>query len=1318
MAARLTEPFAPGADSLDLTLTATGDPRVADVAAYDPSFAQHRARFEHQPNPLYLLVITADVALDTQVTLDSGPPAHSVVVNVAGGTFAGASFVIPRDATAAGARLLHVHVSSGSVGAGAADLVGISVLLGTTARLLWVMGWERDQLRGHLANVVAQRHIPRATGRSLDYIGSDLRIARFPPLPYPYDSDTVALYHLDDTPDAGQPEVDNVEDIVARYQSPGHAGTNISRLAQSGVPGRFGRAFAFRDPNAEIRIPFATGMSLGPTDSLTVECFVKPDAGAADGHVLARHPDPANPAQAGWALSVGTFGRGISSNVRFLVSDGTRSVVLFADMSLTADRFHHLAGVVDRAHQVLMLYVDGVNVATQPTGSLGSIATAVAEPFRIGRAGSAAFQGLVDEVRLSGVARQTFHPVLGEDDEVYRRRLAIFRHWNLPTPANLESTLNAVAGPIAGQSNGIVVNDTNSTLTVGDLALSINPVLLLPGESISATGDRQATENDASGAPDDTTFDIDFLVTNTDARLTFAPPPSRTLARGELPPDAHKMQVVVKRGLAQLLGSIQAGLRVESGFDPRAADLRRVGRAVVLSHSALDPGTLAASAHVAGFDFVALRADGVYASCRAGDYLDIVATALTATAIHSFDGLSGQTLTLTVDPPFPKGTDYRWSTIPCGAGRGCFVTTTGMVTTCEAEATSPSVTLRLTSPGPLAVKVESSLHGLNAAGNRTLQVGIDQLADHSTIGADGSLGVAESVAGALQPDDFFDPAYLVAHNASVGVDYGTDVNHHRMQNTVADRLDELVTLLRGVNGNLQVLSAYTPGAADLTRVGRGLTLSHQTLAGGPLAALAFAAGFTFVHREGGQVFVRQAAGELLKIVGPTAIGEGSDTPQPLRVSPRANPQGVALGPSSVFVANAGSDTLTELDPVSGQVRRTFKVGWSPVAAVVNPTGSRAYTADALGNTVSVIDLTAGSIAATIPVGATPSSLAHHPTLPRLYVACRDANSVQVIDTGALSVTTTLTVASAPRSLALRPDGAEVWIARDTADRLDLAPTAAFTAANVNTITLAGGPTSIAFLPDSSRAYVTLRRAARLALVTTATHAVSSTPAVGTAPAAVAIAPDGLTLFVTDQSIASPPTPEVLMLNADGTMRASVHVQDPGTLAVSATTAYVASGTGNAIHVIDIAERGIANTFQLGSGLGERLSWVVRLGPSAQASLSSTTAPQVTVHADRAGQVIVLAVYTLTDHNAPYTFTVQLNPNLIQARPDVVIPKDQYDLIMNILNTLRPAGVEVITRPIRERVIEVRTGLLNAFPDYTYPNYRVRGPTLRRPTNGG
>lgn len=1351
MAARLTEPFAPGADMLWLSLTPTANPAVGLVSAYD--FAEHEARFEHRAIPFYVLVAQQDVVADVAVSVDYGPAPGgsvapgSVTIAVPAGALAGASFALsgghlgPGGTSGAGVppgtgvRLLQVRSAPPS--ASVPDAWRLLVLLGMTARVLWVIGVERDQIRRQLQRVVAQRLLGTASGRSLDYHGSDLGVPRFPPLPYPFDPSTIALYHLDDQPAAGQPEVDQVEDIISRYTPPGNPGTNVGRHAQSRIPGRFGAAFAFRDPNAEIRITSLSGMPVGAADSFTVECFVKPDAGAADGHVLAKHADPANAALAGWALSVGAFGRGIPANPRFLVSDGAHPKILFADQSVSADRFHHLAGVVDRAAGQAWLYLDGVVVASAPIADLGAVTNA--EPVQIGRAGSAAFAGLIDEARLSSVARAAFHPVLGEDDDSYRKRLVIFRRWTLPTRANLQELLNEVVGSIAGPSGPvaqpIVVDDTDSTLVVGALPIAVRPVELKSGESISAAGDRRAAEADVCGTAEaETTFDPIFLLSNHDPRLTFASAPARVLNRGEAPPDPRKMQVVLQRRLAAFLDQLGAtsGLRVESGFDPRALDLRAVGRAVLLTHETLTLGQLAARANRAGFDFVQYRSDlnQVYASCAPGDYLEIlVGSGGTATPANGFDVFPGQTLVLGIQPTLPADASYRWITIAAGAGRGGFLVTTNGVTSLQPTATGASVTLQATTPGSLVVKVEAARYQKTASGTATYAVGLSALADGQTIADDGRTGVDESIASPPEPGDFFGASYrfasyLITYDAA-GIDFGTDPNRRRMQSSVAARLDRLRTFLPGTPGNLQVLSAYTPGTADISGVGRGLTLGHTTLTPDQLGALAHAAGFTFVRRQGNQILIRQAPSDLVTVSGNATIDEGGSSA--LTVSPRSRPHGIAIGASAAYVVSSGTDTLSEVDPPTGAVRRAFKVGWNPVAVALSPDGARAYTADQRGNTVTPIDRAGGNVLPSIPVPAGPVALAHHPTQARLYVACRDANEVAVIDTNAGTVVGTVKVGTPPPAgappvgLAVRPDGAEVWVALDTSPQLAVLTTAPF--APSATIALPGPPAAVAFLPDGSRAYATVPSTGQVVVIAVATRTIQAQPHPGAAPTAIAVAPDGSAVFVGDEQGGTQASPVLLVLDPDGTAKLNptgtaklaVHVQaGPLTVAADSARVYVANQGADTVSVVDVAEGGLANTWSLGTGLGERLSWTTRLDATAKASLDRTTGPAVTLSATRAGQALVRAVYLNDDHNAPYTFAVRLTPTL-EADPSVVIRKDQYDGLMNVLNAFHPIGVEVITRQIRERVIEVREASLNAFPDYTYPNFRSRAPKLRRPS---
>jgi YVTN family beta-propeller protein len=1318
MARLLPPPFERGADNLRLDLTPVSAAQAL-VPAYD--FSDHLARFNRPPQPRYLLVAIEDVAAETTALLDyqvlqpgGAPPVAGVSqpLVVPAGSLAGSSFVIdlaPNEGP--DTRLQRLRIDPPAPGGQASAAWRVSAVLGNLARLLWVTGWEADHIRRQMEHVKAQRSLAVSTGLSLDLSGYDLGIPRFPPLPYAFDDDTIALYHLDD------PLLPTfaVEDLTTRYGLAGHPGVNTGGLAAPGAPGRFGSAFAFRDPNAEIVVAGSPDFALSAANSFTAECFVKPDTAATvEGGILVKHADPANPALPGWALSTGEFGRGLPGNVRFLVGDGAAVRELFVDESLPTTAFSHLAGVIDRPAGEARLYLNGVLRASASLSGL--VAFTNAEPVRIGRFPGFPFQGTVDEVRFSRLARLNFDPIFGENDVSYRKRLRIFERWTLPTPANLLAALNGAVGAINLDLQPLVMNDIDSTLVRASLPATIFPVALLPGECIDGLGRRPTQEASASGtAAADPTFSPAYLVNHLDpARVVYFPAPLRTLAAGELPPDTHQMQVGTEARLNALLDLLSASgaggqLQILSGFDPRAFDLRSVGRGLLLAHSAIGLGQLSAWAYRAGFAYVCRNPTlgGVYVSTPPGEYLAVVTAGGTATGAGGADLHIGETLDLTVRPALGAGALYRWLVIPCGKGRAAFTT----------RADRPTVTLQAIAPGKLAVKVEVTLGRRILSGARTFRVGLVELANGESIGADGTLGVTEAVAE--EPQDFFHPAYLVTHNHP-SLTYPGALNKRRMQAAVASRLDRLMDLIAaaGGAGTLRVDAAYDPAGTPLSAAGRAVTLrrnASMTLTAGQVAALAHAAGFTYVQRQDPILRLRMGLEELPVIRGPVEVAEGAAVDW--EVFPHAAPTGLVRSAGALYVANRGTDTISEIDPATGRVRGALKVGWEPVALALSPDESRIYVANSLRGTITVLDLATGNTLAEIGVPGTPVALACHPANPRLYVACRGANALTQIDTGALAVLSSLNVGARPTGLAVRPGGAEVWVALDTSQRVNVVETAGFTSAAV--IPLSRQPLGIAIAPDGARAYAALPAGQRVAVLDVPGRAVLGEVMVGAAPALAAVAPDSATVYLADT--ASPEQLLILQVQAAAPfliLRESLRVRrEPGGLAADATRVYIANTGSNEISVVNPlpGQTGLDANWRLGSGLGESLAWTLSPAGGAQASLTSATAARVSLRGEHAGPLLAWALYSLNDATAPYTFEVRLKPALEAA--GAIIRKDQYDLIMNILNTFHPIGVEVSTRALRERVVEVREGLLNAFPEYTYPNFRVRGPAPRQPRGG-
>src|SRR5262249_24356486 len=129
-----------------------------------------------------------------------------------------------------------------------ADNFGILALLGNLAKLAWVLGGEKDQLRRLLADVAGQRRRASARSFSLDLLGRALRVPRFPPPQHSFDADTLALYHLDAVKmlPIGGVNVLGVEDEATQILAPGHPG--VVEGGAASAPGKFGNGLRFANP--------------------------------------------------------------------------------------------------------------------------------------------------------------------------------------------------------------------------------------------------------------------------------------------------------------------------------------------------------------------------------------------------------------------------------------------------------------------------------------------------------------------------------------------------------------------------------------------------------------------------------------------------------------------------------------------------------------------------------------------------------------------------------------------------------------------------------------------------------------------------------------------------------------------------------------------------------------------------------------------------------------------------------------------------------------------------------------------------------------
>lgn len=884
MTGLLTAPYLRGAERLVIPLGPDGS-NGTGVVAYD--FREYRARHGVDPaQPKYVLIAknkTGRDPLELQVDFSFQGGEQTASLKIPPRTLAGTSFAIPLPAQAdAELRLLRLRQRPAALpGPGAANFE-ILALLGNIAKLAWAIGWEKDLIRQHLRDVQQQRRRNLAHGFSLDKLGDDLRVPRFPPREHSFDPDTIALYHLNDAVAANGAVLDE----TTRFGLAGHSGVNVG--AESFAAGKFGKGFRFPGPTGTgvMTIPNHPDFDLPPNRSLTVEAFVNVLATGDPAPRVIALKGQLNQAgalvAAGWSLMVASF-RGIANNARWAAFDGTRQFEIFADLDIGDGKFHHLAGVLDRANQLARLVVDGEERASADLSTIGALTNA--ESIRIGRSAAGhSLAGVLDEIRISKVARADFHPVLGEGDDAYRQRLGIFERWLLPTPGELLKAINSLV-QINGQAESFVLieKDRASASAVG--LTRILPVSVPPGQNIDREGRLLTKESDASGLPeDDRDFDPMILLSHDRPKVDYGSDPKHRL-----------MQSITKRRLDALVDLIAAApsripgnLIVDKAFDETGAGLHRIGRALLLRHQDFTPEKLAVLAHGAGFDFVRNEGNHIYASVAPGEKLEIAIEPRPPdqTPPGGIDVFLGKPIDLALAPAsLPAAGEIRWTLIPCGSAAARFVAHPADGANVRTPITSrPRLRLIAEAPGAITIRVEYAFRRRVVGGTRAIRVSIESLPDKATITAGGEMNVSEAAAVG-SPGDAINPIYLITSNFA-GVDYGADPNNKKMQIVLEKPFNAL--LKTGLASGLQVLKAFAPNDAGLHKAGRALIITHNAIPPERLGALAHQAGFDFVRRQGAQIFCAAGPGDKIEIVHPAKLaplaGElVAGTPVDLRV---------------------------------------------------------------------------------------------------------------------------------------------------------------------------------------------------------------------------------------------------------------------------------------------------------------------------------------------------------------------------------------------------------------------------------------------------
>jgi YVTN family beta-propeller protein len=173
------------------------------------------------------------------------------------------------------------------------------------------------------------------------------------------------------------------------------------------------------------------------------------------------------------------------------------------------------------------------------------------------------------------------------------------------------------------------------------------------------------------------------------------------------------------------------------------------------------------------------------------------------------------------------------------------------------------------------------------------------------------------------------------------------------------------------------------------------------------------------------------------------------------------PFGIAVSPDGTKAYFTAGCHVSVIDTQTYAVTRLTSAGEDlPLGVAVTPVGDRVYVANAGSNTVSVIDTTTNGVIMTIPVDGAPWGVAVTPDGTKIYVSIsgnsdNPGDSVSVIDTLTNTVATTIFVGSYPEGIAVTPDGARVYVANNGSGTVSVIGTASDTV--IATIPVGNGP---------------------------------------------------------------------------------------------------------------------------------------------------------------------------------------------------------------------------------------------------------------------
>ncbi|MBS1853227.1 MAG: YncE family protein [Acidobacteria bacterium] len=176
---------------------------------------------------------------------------------------------------------------------------------------------------------------------------------------------------------------------------------------------------------------------------------------------------------------------------------------------------------------------------------------------------------------------------------------------------------------------------------------------------------------------------------------------------------------------------------------------------------------------------------------------------------------------------------------------------------------------------------------------------------------------------------------------------------------------------------------------------------------------------------------------------------------------------------TVYVANAGNNTVSAVATATNAVTSTIPVGSNPIALAETPDATKLYVVNQGDGTVTAVNVSDKTVSRTIPVGASPVWAIARTDSKKVYVLNSGAGTISTIEPFTDTLSSTVSLGTGAGANFMRYDKTlnRLYVTNPGASTLTIVDVSGDTPVVLISVPVPAAPVSVALLPNGTRAYV-------------------------------------------------------------------------------------------------------------------------------------------------------------------------------------------------------------------------------------------------------